>query len=114
VQTVLRERMADVKTECDDMGAGEVQLARENGYESGMRVAACNKSKRWGKGELSLYKVILGGQRTYVVSRSWSGPPFEKTQSPVSSEKLVEWLAFMARVVVCDASDTSHPCPSTD
>jgi hypothetical protein len=113
VQTTLGQRLDAIRQDCDDVGAGPAQLAVENGYDTGIRAIACPKSKRWGKGELSLYKVILGRSRTYVISRHWSGEPFAKDHMPVPARTTEEWLAFMTRVVVCDSGDRQHPCPTS-
>ena len=113
VQTTLKSRLDAIHEGCDDVGAGHVQLSVENGYDTGVRAFACPKSKRWGKGEVSLYKVILGRNRTYVVTRAWTGEPFPKDHMPVPSDTTEEWLAFMSRVILCDSGERLHPCPAT-
>jgi hypothetical protein len=111
VQTTLNGRLELIHQGCDDVGAGPPQLAVENGYDTGVRAFACPKSKKYGKGELSLYKVIIGRSRTYVISRAWSGEPYEKNKVPVPAKTTEEWLAFMSKVIVCDSGDRIHPCP---
>jgi hypothetical protein len=110
-QDVLKAQLEIVKNACEDIGAGQVSLAMENGYETAVRAVACPKSKQWGDGELSLYKVITGRERAYVVWRSWRGPSFDKTHLPVPAETTTEWLAFMRQVMVCDTRDPKHACP---
>jgi hypothetical protein len=110
-QDVLKDQLDLVKGACEDIGAGQTSLGVENGYETGMRAIACPKSKQWADGELSLYKVIVGAERTYVVWRSWRGPAFEKEHLPVPAEKTAEWLTFMRQVLVCDDRDPKHACP---
>jgi hypothetical protein len=112
VQTVLNLRLDAIHEGCDAVGAGPAQVAVENGYDVGIRAIACPKSKRYGKGELSLFKVILGRNRTYIVSRAWSGDPFEKDKVPVPAKTTEDWLAFMGKILVCDTAERSHPCPS--
>jgi hypothetical protein len=111
-QDLLKDQLEIVKNACEDIGAGQVSLAVENGYETAMRAVACPKSKQWGDGELSLYKMIGGHDRVYVVWRSWRGPSFDKEHLPVPVEITNEWLAFMRQVLVCDTRDPRHPCPS--
>lgn len=112
VQTVLGKRLDAIHQSCEDVGAGPAQLSSENGYDSGIRVVACAKTKD-GRGEVSLYKVFLGADRTYVISRSWSGKPFEKNKVPLPASTTEEWLAFMGKVVLCDPRANNHPCPAT-
>lgn len=110
-QDVLKDQLEVVKNACEDIGAGQVNLAMENGFETAMRAVACPKSKQWGDGELSLYKVISGRDRAYVVWRSWRGPAFDKEHLPVPAEVTTEWLAFMRQVMLCDTHDPQHACP---
>ncbi len=111
-QEILKEQIDRIQNACEDIGAGPLSVANENGYETAMRAIACAKSKQWGDGELSLYKVLRGNQRVYIVSRSWRGPAFDKQKLPVPTETTNEWLAFMKQVVLCDSRDPHHPCPS--
>ncbi len=111
-QDVLKDQLEVVKNACEDIGAGQVSLAMENGFETAMRAVACPKSKQWGDGELSLYKVISGRDRAYVVWRSWRGPSFDKEHLPVPAETTTEWLSFMRQVLLCDAHDPQHACPN--
>jgi hypothetical protein len=113
VQTVLNSLIKAVHDDCDDVGAGTAQLASENGYDTGIRAVACPKSKKDQHGDISLLKVILGKDRTYVISRSWRGKPYEKNKIPLPAEASDQWLAFMKRVTVCDPRDRTHPCPVT-
>lgn len=113
-QDVLKDQLVDIQNACEDVGAGQANLGVENGYETALRAVACTKSKQWGKGELNLYKVLVGRDRIYIVSRSWRGEPFQKDRLPIPPEKTAEWLGFMQHVVVCDSRDPKHPCPSTD
>jgi hypothetical protein len=113
-QDVLKDQLEIVKNACEDIGAGQLSLAVENGYETAMRAVACPKSKQWKDGELSLYKVISAKDRTYVVWRSWRGPAFDKEHLPVPVEITNEWLAFMRQVVVCDTRDPRHACPTAN
>jgi hypothetical protein len=111
-QDVLKDQLEIVKNACEDIGAGQVSLAMENGFDTAMRAVACPKSKQWGDGELSLYKVISGRDRAYVVWRSWRGPSFDKQHLPVPVETTTEWLSFMRQVLLCDVSDPKHACPN--
>ena len=112
VQTTLNARLEAIHQGCPDVGAGPAQIGVENGYDSGIRAIACPKSSRYNKGELSLFKVILGKNRTYVIGRAWSGEPFDKDKMPVPASTSEEWLAFMGKIVVCDTVDRNHPCPT--
>jgi hypothetical protein len=112
-QTTLNARLDAIRQGCEDVGAGPAQISVENGYDVGMRAIGCPKSKRYGKGEMSLYKVILGRTRSYIVSRAWSGEPFDKDKMPLPAKTTDDWLAFMSKVVLCDSGDRSHPCPAT-
>jgi hypothetical protein len=111
VQTTLNARLDLINQGCDDVGAGPPQLSVENGYETGVRAFACPKTKKFGKGELSLYKVIIGRNRTYVVSRAWSGEPFQKDKLPLPAKTTEEWLGFMSKILVCEPGERTHPCP---
>ena len=113
VQTILSKRLESIHQGCDDVGAGPIQLSTENGYDAGIRALACPKTKSDGHGEVSLYKVFLGQNRTYVISRTWSGKPFEKNKVPLPASTTEDWLSFMGRVVLCDPSANNHPCPAT-
>jgi hypothetical protein len=112
VQAVLRDRLDEIHHDCENVGAGAPQLSRENGYDTGLRAIACPRSKKWNKGEISLFKVLLGNDRTYIVARSWRSEAFEKTHVTLPADKMTEWLAFMEQVVVCDPRDPTHPCPT--
>lgn len=111
VPTLLNLRLDAIHEGCDEVGAGPIQTRVENGYDSGIRAIGCPRSKRYGKGELSLFKVIMGRNRTYVVSRAWSGPAYAKDKPPVNAKMTEDWLAFMDKVLICDSSDRTHPCP---
>lgn len=111
-QDIMNAQLERVRSECADAGAGPASPGVENGYETVIRAVACTRSKRYGKGELNLYKVLRGHERIYVVARSWRGEPFEKAHVPVPPETTMEWLNFMNRVVVCDSRDAKHPCPT--
>jgi hypothetical protein len=112
-QTVLTSLIKAVHEDCEDIGAGQSQIAAENGYDTGMRAVACPKTKKDPHGEIGLLKVILGKDRTYVISRLWSGKPYEKDKIPLPPQATDEWLTFMSKVVVCDPRDAKHPCPPT-
>ena len=113
VQTVLNSLIKAVQEDCDDVGAGAPNLSVENGYDSGIRAVACPKTKKTARGEIGLLKVIVGKDRTYVVSRLWSGQPYPKDKIPLPGQTSDEWLAFMSKVTVCDPRERTHPCPST-
>ncbi len=113
VQTVLNSLIKAVHEDCEDVGAGTAQLATENGYETGIRAVACPKTKADPHGEIALLKVILGKDRTYVISRAWNGKPYEKDKIPLPPQATDEWLSFMKKVAVCDPRDRAHPCPLT-
>lgn len=111
-QEALQERFAIIEAGCESVGAGPSNLAVENGFQTVMRAIACPKSTEWGKGEMSLIKVINGNERVYVIIRSWRGEPFAKGQLPLSDATTQQWLNFMSRVVLCDARyPERHPCP---
>ena len=57
-QEMLKEQMQEIEESCEDIGAGQINLSGENGYDTALRAVACTKSKQWGKGELSLHKVF--------------------------------------------------------
>lgn len=113
VQTVMNKRLDVVHQGCDDIGAGPTQLSTENGYDAGVRAFACPKTKSDGRGEVSLFKVFLGQNRTYVISRAWSGKAFEKNTMPLPASTTEDWLRFMGTVVLCDPTANNHPCPAT-
>lgn len=113
VQTVLNKRLDSIHQGCEDVGAGPAQLSTENGFDAGVRAYACPKSKQDGRGEVSLYKVFIGQERIYVISRAWSGKPYEKNKIPLPASTTEDWLKFMGTVVLCDPKANNHPCPST-
>jgi len=113
-QEVLTEQFAQIKEACEDVAAGPISLAAENGYDTALRAVGCTKAKKWGKGEVSLYKVIKGHDRLYIIARAWRGDPFPKGQVPVPKETTATWLTFMSQVLVCDVKDPKHPCPGDD
>ena len=108
---LLKERAEMIRAGCEDVGAGPPATAKENGYDTALRAVACTKSKQWGKGELTLFKVLVGRDRTFIVSRSWRGEPFAKDTLPVPEEVTKAWLAFMQAVVLCDSRDSDRRCP---
>lgn len=110
-QDVLAERAGEYRQECDDGGAGPVTPGIENGYGTALGSVICTRSKRQGKGEVSLFKVLRGRDRLYIVARSWRGTPFEKGHLPLTAAQTSEWVAFMNRVAVCDTRDPGRPCP---
>lgn len=110
-QDLLRDQYSEEQQACEDIGAGPVSPGVDNGYDIAMRVITCTKSKRWNKGEVTLYKVIRGHERTYIVSRAWRGDPFSKDKPPLSIETTKSWLDFMRQVKVCDTRDAQRPCP---
>lgn len=112
VQTILNSLIKAVHEDCDDIGAGPPQISVENGYDTGIRAVACPQTKQNSRGEIGLLKVILGKDRTYVVSRVWSGKAYEKDKIPLPAQTSDEWLAFMGKVTVCDPRERTHPCPS--
>ena len=111
---LLKERAEMIRQGCDDVGAGPPAVSKENGYETALRAVACTRSKQWGKGELTLFKAVLGKERTYIVSRSWRGEPFAKDNLPVPADTTKEWLNFMQRVVLCDTRDPERRCPKNE
>jgi hypothetical protein len=112
VQTVLADRVTEIRGDCANVGSGDTQLGKENGYDVGLRAIACPRSTKWDKGEVSLFKVLLGNARTYIVSRSWRSEPFEKQHVALPADKMTEWIGFMSQVVLCDTQDPAHPCPA--
>ena len=111
-QEILLERFAIIETGCSAVGGGPSNLAIENGFPTAMRAIACPKSTEWGKGEMSLIKVINGNERSYIIIRAWRGEPFAKGQLPLPDATTQQWLNFMSRVVLCDAREPKlHPCP---
>ena len=113
-QALLIARLNSIHEGCDDVGAGPAQISVENGYDVAMRAIGCAKTKRYGKGEMSLFKVILGKNRSYVIGRAWSGEPFTKDKTPVPEKTMQDWLSFMSKVLVCDTGDRLHPCPTAN
>ncbi len=113
-QELLAEAMARIKNECKEAAAGPVLPGIENGYETALRAVACPELKRWGKGEMDLYKSLRGRANAYLVERSWRGAPFEKAHPPLPAETTKEWLAFMNQVVLCDNADPHRPCPQAN
>ena len=113
-QDILKDKLAEIETACESVGAGPVGIAQENGYDTAMRAIACPRTKSLGKGEISLLKAMNGKERSYLIIRAWRGPAFEKDQMPLPAETTKQWLAFMNRVVLCDSRDPArHPCPKT-
>lgn len=112
-QDLLAQRVQLIQRECDDSQAGPVAPMIENGYETALRAVACTKAKRWGKGEVSLFKAWRGRDAMYLVARSWRGPPFGRNERPVPPETTVQWLAFIQAIVLCDTRDPKRPCPAT-
>lgn len=108
---VLDNQFTQLQQECAGLSAGPVAMDTQNGYEIGLRAVACTKSKKWGKGEVNLYKVIRGRERLYIISRSWRGEPFEAGKMPLPPETTANWLAAMQAVVVCDTRDPQRRCP---
>ncbi len=112
VQSLLADRLQTVRADCASAGAGAVELGKENGYEIGLRAIACPRSQKWNQGEVSLFKVLIGNDRTYVVTRSWRSAPFDKQHVTLPPDKMQDWLSFMAGIVLCDPRDATHPCPA--
>lgn len=111
-QEILEEQLPQVQQSCEAVEAGPIQASTENGYDSALRVVSCSRNKRWGKGEINVYRVIRGRDRTYVLSRSWRGEAFAKDRSPVPPDVLSSWSAYLLQAVLCDSRDAEHPCPA--
>ncbi len=110
-QDLLAQRVQLIQRECEDTALGPVSPLVENGYETALRAVACTKAKKWGQGEVSLYKAWRGRDAMYLVARSWRGAPFDKTHVPVPPETTLQWLAFVQSIVLCDTRDPKRPCP---
>ncbi len=110
-EQVLKSQFDDIRQDCDDVAAGKMAAMHENNYDSAIQVMACTKSKQYGKGEITLFKVIRGQERLYVISRAWRGAPFDKAHLPLPKATGQEWLTFMQRAVVCNSRGLEHPCP---
>jgi hypothetical protein len=108
---LLAQRVQLIQRECEDSQVGAVVPGVDNGYETAVRAVACTKTKRWGQGEVSLFKAWRGRDAMYMVARSWRGAPFAKNARPVPPETTVQWLAFIQAVVLCDSRDPKRPCP---
>lgn len=110
-EEVLKGQQEQIKQLCEDSGFGPVGPTKENGYDAAIQAMACTKSKKYGKGEVNLFKVIRGNERLYILNRAWRGEPFEKTHLPLPAETTKSWLAFMQQAIVCDSRDGQRPCP---
>ncbi|HVI50983.1 MAG TPA: hypothetical protein VM661_07225 [Candidatus Sulfotelmatobacter sp.] len=110
-EEVLKNQQEQVKQLCEDSGFGPVGSAKENGYDTAIQAMACTKSKKYGKGELNLFKVVRGNERLYILNRAWRGDPFDKAHLPVPPETTKAWLSFMQQATVCDSRDGQRPCP---
>src|SRR5262249_7277039 len=112
VTEVLNDQLERITRDCEDVLAGPANTGTETGFETGVRVIACTKSRRTGKGEVSLFKVLRGREKLYVVARSWRGAAFARDKMPLAQETTQEWTSFMQSVVLCDSRDPSKACPN--
>jgi hypothetical protein len=109
-QDILSSYLESLIRECEGLTTGRLELAQENGYDTGLRAVACPKSNQSHYGALSLIKVIMGSEKTYLISRSWRGPDYEGKKIQFPAEKLGEWMLFMKKIYVCNPEDKRHPC----
>jgi len=112
-EDLLTQRVQLIQRECEETQTGPAAPGIDNGYETALRAVACPKAKRWGQGEVSLFKAWRGRDAMYLVARSWRGPPFAKNERPVSLATTAQWLALIQGIVLCDTRDPKRPCPET-
>ena len=76
----------------------------ERGYRVALSLEMCGKFAESGLGEITLSKIIQGGDSLYRVHRSLRVPPFVVGSSrPMTSAQLAEWMAyFKTQVYACD------------
>ncbi len=71
----------------------------------------CSKGNVTGKGEVILYRLIVGRDGYTMVMRQWGVPPFDIGQEPVSSSELENWKDRLREIWHCDPRLSE--CPSS-
>lgn len=107
----LDRAVSNAQQACESVGTGLATERAVNNYNTALRVVACTKLHKTGKGEVRFYHVINGADATYIVDRAWRGRTFAASEPvPVPKPVFEEWSDFMANVRLCDTRGALHPC----
>ena len=107
--------VAASRKNCQGLQVGPLDEHPINGYKAASLRFACTKSSRTGKSGLMMVIAVAGKDSLHVVQRMWLGQPVGANDPvPVPDTVIGSWDAFAARVTLCDAGDSKHPCPAPE
>jgi hypothetical protein len=108
--TFIRRNVEALKSQCDDVVAGDVRADKASGT---VRTAiGCTRRKSNGVGELQLMHIVVGREALYVARRFWKLPAYGKTHVPLSNEAIAAGGADIDGIRVCVLSGAGTPCPA--
>ncbi len=84
----------------------------DHGYETAIQTVACGKSKRFGKGEIMMQKVMVGENAIFDVQRAWRFAPAQRSEDlPFSDAQRAAGAAYLDTVWLCNRTVNSADCP---
>ncbi|WP_343561244.1 hypothetical protein [Kiloniella sp. b19] len=103
---------AAYKKNCSAMAATDALNDQVNGYWTGFRLIYCAQDLSGSTGEISLFRVTIGRNATYIIQRAFRVPGFELGQKPdpVSAQRLKEAFGIIRQGWICQEK-TDRSCP---
>lgn len=84
----------------------------DHGYEAVTQTVACGKSKRFGKGEIMMQKVMMGQNAIFDVQRAWRFAATQRSEDlPLSDAQRASGAAYLDTVWLCNVTVESPGCP---
>jgi hypothetical protein len=84
----------------------------DHGYEAATQTVTCGKSKRFGKGEIMMQKVMMGDNAIFDVQRAWRFAPTQRSEDlPLSEAQREDGAAYLDTVWLCNLTVESPGCP---
>lgn len=95
---------------CEKVTAGNLQVARSNGYPSAFFVLGCHRHRTQGHGETTFFRLIQGYQALYVVQRAWRTAPYDVQGPPIPQAERSAAVHLLQSMSVCFPGEPRHPC----
>jgi hypothetical protein len=84
----------------------------DHGYEAATQTVACGKSRRFGKGEFMMQKVMMGENAIFDVQRAWRFAATQRSEDlPLSEAQRADGTAYLDTVWLCNMTVESPGCP---
>ncbi|SDH60148.1 hypothetical protein [Roseospirillum parvum] len=96
---------------CEKVTAGNLQVARSNGYPSAFFVLGCHRHRQEGHGETTFFRLIQGYQALYLVQRAWRTAPYDIQGPPIPQAERTSAVHLLQSMSVCLPGEPRHPCP---